>query len=121
MIETPDIPGADAVVAHFGYWPTFHDAEVESIFLHRSETSRIVVKAFHMTPDLEIIKPATVTFLLDGIVDGTTQIEGFNHQNVVAGLFVNSAAEGFELVLDWCYGACGKFAATRLRVEIQPD
>jgi len=44
----PDIPGADAVDAHFGYWPTFHDAEVESIFLHRSETSRIVVKAFRL-------------------------------------------------------------------------
>jgi hypothetical protein len=117
----PDIPGADAVDAYFGYWPTFHDAEVESIFLHRSETSRIVVKAFHVNAEFEIIRRATVTFLLDGILDGTTLIEGFNHQNVVAGLFVNSLAGGFELVLDWCHGVCGKITATRLRVEIQPD
>lgn len=117
----PDVPGADAVVAHFGYWPTFHDAEVESIFLHRSETSRIVVKAFHMTVELELIKQATVTFLIDGIVDGTTSIEGFNHQNVLAGLFVNESAEGFELALAWCFGVFGKLSAARVRVEIQPD
>jgi hypothetical protein len=118
----PNIPGADTVVAHFGYWPTFHDAEVESIFLHRSETSRIVVKAFHMTrPEFEIIKRATVTFLLDGIVDGTTLIEGFNHQNVITGLFVNRSGDGFELALEWCFGVGGKIACARLRVEIQPN
>jgi hypothetical protein len=121
MIETPDIPGANAVVAHFGYWPTFHDAEVESIFLHRSETSRIVLKAFHLTAGFEITKPATVTFLLEGIVDGTTLIEGFNHQNVVTGLFVNGLPEGFELALEWCFGVGGKIVCTRLRLEIQPD
>jgi hypothetical protein len=36
MDEVPDIPGADDVVKWFGYWPTFHDAQILSITLNRS-------------------------------------------------------------------------------------
>ena len=35
MFEAPDIPGAQDVIAWFGAWPTFHDAEVLSISLDR--------------------------------------------------------------------------------------
>jgi len=72
MLETPNIPGAADVVAWFGYWPTFHDAEVLSITLERSGTSRVVIHAFEMTPELDetshyiSAKHAVVTFLLEG-------------------------------------------------------
>jgi hypothetical protein len=120
MIEIPDIPGADTVVAHFGYWPTFHDAEVNRFSCIARRPSRIVVKAFHMTGEFEIIKRATVTFLLDGIVDGTTLLEGFNHQNVVAGLFVNSVAEGFEVALEWCFGVAERSPALACASKSSP-
>jgi hypothetical protein len=46
MSEAPDIPGAALVVGWFGYWPTFHDAEVLSIFLDRTGESRIAIQVF---------------------------------------------------------------------------
>ena len=35
------VPGASALVQLFGYWPSFHDAEVISVKLHRNSQSLI--------------------------------------------------------------------------------
>jgi len=43
MLEAPDIPGAADVIAWFGYWPHFHDAEVLSITLDRSGESQVAI------------------------------------------------------------------------------
>ena len=53
MFEAPDIPGATDVMAWFGYWPTFHDAEVLSIHLNRSSDSEVSLYAFEMTPEVD--------------------------------------------------------------------
>jgi hypothetical protein len=91
MLEAPDMPGADAVVAWFGYWPTFHDAEVTSILLDRAGPSRVVVHTFEMTPEVDaqghyvIAKRAIVTFFMEefiasSMVDSSPRIENFNRQ-----------------------------------------
>ena len=68
MVKAPDIPGAADVVAWFGYWPSFHGAEVLSILLDRSAGAQVAIHAFDMTADLDagghyvLAKHAVVTF-----------------------------------------------------------
>jgi hypothetical protein len=130
LSEAPDIPGADAVVAWFGHWPTFHDAEVLSIFLDRTGESRIAIQVFEKTPDVassgrhSLTKPATVTFCLEGFLrdqHGITnnRIEFFNHQNVLSSVTVTKTAEGHELVLDGIYGVDGAFHSERMSVKLE--
>ena len=95
MLEAPDIPGAAGVLAWFGYWPSFHDAEGLSITLDRSHPSRIVVHTWNRTDEVDargyfvLDEHAIVTFVLeDFLLDRqgitNTQIAGFNSQNVLS-------------------------------------
>ena len=115
MLEAPDIPGKADVLAWFGYWPSFHDAEVLSITLDRSHPSRIVVHTWNRTDELDargyyfLDKHAIVTFVLEDLLldrEGitNTQIDGFNAQNVLSSLTVRKTLEGYDLILDGVYG-----------------
>ena len=131
MSEIPDIPGAAAVVAWFGHWPTFHDAEVLSILLDRSGESRIAMHVFEKTSDVDssgryiLTNHAAVTFCLEGFPQdqqGITniRIEFFNHQNVLSGATVTKTAEGYELALEGIYGVDGSFHSERMSVKLEP-
>ena len=78
MFETPDVPGASDVVAWFGYWPTFHDAEVLSITLDRLAGCRVAIHAFESTPEVDSsgcyvhAKHAVVTFHLEALPETIT-------------------------------------------------
>jgi len=127
--EAPDIPGAAEVVAWFGYWPTFHDAEVLSITLDRSRGSTVAIHAFETTREVDaegryvLAKHATVTFCLegfpqdsDGIVE--TRIEFFNHQNVLSSAWVRKSAGAWELMLESCCGVGGSVWGERISVKL---
>ena len=43
MGNAPQIKGTEHVVKWFGYWPTFHDAEVLSISLDRRTGARVSI------------------------------------------------------------------------------
>ena len=131
MLQAPEIPGAEEVVAWFGYWPTFHDAEVVSINLDRKSGCRLVINAFRMTSALDeegkyvCAKHAIVTFVLEGfpmdengIVNN--RIDSFNQQNVLSSLWINRIPEGYEMVLEGCYGVEGKLVASHIAVELEP-
>ena len=129
MLEAPDIPGAADVVAWFGYWPSFHDAEVLSITLDRSESSRIVVHTWNRTDEVGargyyvVDKHAIVTFGLEDFLldrEGITnsQIDGFSKQNVLSSLTVRKTLEGCDLILN--YAVSASISARRLWVELSP-
>src|SRR5450432_99356 len=130
MSEIPDIPGAADVVAWFGHWPTFHDAEVLSIFLNRSGESRIAMHIFERSDVVSsggyvLTKHATVTFCLEGFPQDhhgitNTRIEFFNHQNVLSRATVTKTPEGYELVLDGIYGVDGSFHSELMSVNLEP-
>jgi hypothetical protein len=44
MDERPDIIGADRVLATFGRWPSFHDAEIVRLHLERDGLSTISIQ-----------------------------------------------------------------------------
>jgi hypothetical protein len=118
------VPGARELIAWFGYWPSFHDAEVTSIELVRSGVSRISVHTFEATNELNqkgqyiCRKHVIVEFLLGGI--SSLDLNAFNHQNVISGLVLTQAEQGYTLELEGCYGVDGAIAAESVEIKLAP-
>jgi len=130
-IDVPDIPGAEDVVRWFGSWPDFHDAEVVSIMLNRSQGATVEIHTFEMTSEVDargfyvLAKHAIVTFTLEGFPlnqEGiaTTRIDYFNQQNVLSTAAVEKTAGGYKLVLEGCFGVEGVIGGEKLSVKIRP-
>ena len=127
MQERPPIQvaGVSDLVAWFGYWPTFHDAEVLSIHLNRSGESQVAIHTWHKTNQVDdggrfvTTKHVVVIFILQGIQ--TAQLEDFNHQNVISGLSLNENEEGYRLTLHPCFGAQGTLEAKEMRIMLEPE
>jgi len=45
----PEIPGADAVVAWFGHWPSFQNAELLSVVINRGGLSMIRIHTWNLS------------------------------------------------------------------------
>ena len=120
----PDVPGAAELFGWFGSWPTFHDGEVLSLHLDRAGPSRIRVHTRERTNELDshrfyvLRKHIVVTFILEDVSD--LELDEFNHQNVVAGLTLNKAPNGYQLELWPCYGLNGTITAGSVRIELEP-
>jgi uncharacterized protein (DUF433 family) len=118
------IPGLDKLIAWFGFFPSFHDAEVTSMSLDRSGPSRITVHTWAMTDQVSdggayvCQKHVMVTFVLEGIKD--ISLEGFNRQNVLNGISLDRTSEGYQLVLEGIYGVDGKIEAELVSIEFEP-
>lgn len=118
------VPGAPDLIAWFGHWPSFHDAEVLSIHLNRSGESTIAIHTWHRTDEVDddgyfvLTKHVTVTFIVEGIE--TVELADFNHQNVISGLSLEETAAGFRLTLHPCFGAQGAIEAEHVTITIQP-
>ena len=119
-----DVAGAAELEAWFGYWPTFHDAEVLSLALGRNGVSRLHVHTWHRTNDVDEhgyyvrTKHVVVHFVLEKVTD--CDLMDFNHQNVLASLTVEREPEGFKVILWPCFGLNGSITAKRLRIELEP-
>ncbi len=72
--SAPEIPGTETIVNWFGEWPSFHDAEVISLFY--------LVRAIDPS-NLSLFpqKPATVQFIFEEVSD--LELCDFSSQNVI--------------------------------------
>lgn len=115
----------------FGYWPTFHDAEVLSIVLNRSGESRVEIHAFETTREADargyfvLAKHAVITFNLEGFPldsEGVTKVrvEFFIHQNVLNSASVEKTPDGYVLTLDGIFGADASICCERMSVSLEP-
>ena len=123
----------------FGQVPSFHNAEVISLDLHREGKSALCLHAWIMTDkvneDRSIVldRHAVVTFALDGIMD--LQLNCFSVQNVIGGLILrraldrperrdylasNPSPQDFEIELEPCYGLNGQIRARSVSITFQP-
>ena len=125
--EVPDIPGAETLVAWFGAWPTFHDAEIIHLHLNRAGSSGITIHAWNMTDKtyeadgrtfFVLEKHAVVTFELEDIT--ALELVDFNAQNVLSALEVWRDGESFHMHLHSSYGLSGSIEAARMRVSLRP-
>ena len=119
-----DVRGAREVIAWFGYWPSFHDAEVVSVLLSRDDESRIDIHTFNTSPEVnetghyKTTNHAIVSFIMKDMQ--AMELTDFNHQNVLSCLVLSRVEDGFKLELGCCYGLCGSLQAASIRIEILP-
>ena len=125
MSSAPDVPGADAVTAWFGRWPSFHDAEILALHLNRAGSSLLRIHAWNLEShivdgksSLRLTKHAVVTFRFTEISD--LELADFSVQNVIYGLGLEEADGGFLVTLKPCYGLAGFIKAAKVRVELLP-
>ena len=91
------IKNSESLTALFGRWPSFHDAEIHSIFLDRGGEAGPLLEAkihvFEMTKEVDarrryVLKNHTlVTFRFSRVVMG--EIKWFNQQNVISHLGID--------------------------------
>ncbi|WP_047497646.1 Imm50 family immunity protein [Terriglobus sp. TAA 43] len=118
------ITGHEAIVDWFGCWPSFHDAEVVDIELHRAGRSRLHVHTFEMTNEVDersrykLNKHAIVTFSFEEI--SSMELRWFNQQNVLSDLSIELSSEQITILLGHCFGVEGHIASQRVSVSIKP-
>jgi hypothetical protein len=116
--------------------PSFHDAEIVRLDLHRRAPSTLSIHAWNMTKEVDdrdylvLDNHAVVTFLLEDILD--LQLDGFSHQNVIGRLRLRRAPErpdrrpfywldpspnDCEIELAPCFGLDGKIRCRRVSVS----
>jgi hypothetical protein len=132
MSEAPAaVRNASRLTSLFGYWPSFHDAEVHRLEFDRgSATGRpsanLVVHVFDSDGSVDekgyyrirVTVLATIRFSDVADVD----LHAFGVQNVLSELGFDPAADGrTSLVLGECYGVHGSFTfATAEVTDVRP-
>jgi hypothetical protein len=118
-----DVPGFATVKEWFGYWPSFHDAEIVSLSLERNSSSRLNVHTFQTVNETNALghyrttKHAVVCFIFDEIQD--LNLVQFSAQNVISALVLSKNDEGYSIELGCCYGLCGSLTAKSIRIELE--
>jgi len=123
-IDLQEISGAAELHDWFGYWPTFHDAEIVSLHLNRKGSSSLRVHTWDMTKEVDekgyyvLAKHVVVEFVFETV--SGLNLNGFNHQNVIFELGIKKTDSGFRITLDECYGLTGSIDAERMSIWITP-
>jgi hypothetical protein len=124
-VEIASIDGAQQLYDWFGYWPTFHDAEVLRLELNRSGSSLLAVRTREVTGETDQkgyhvpAKNVTVSFMIEGVSD--LDLNGFSHQNVVGYIEVEKTANGFLVTLSPCYGLAGTIEVSKISIRLSPE
>jgi hypothetical protein len=128
-----NIQGGKELVDWFGIVPSFHDAEILSLHLDRSEGARLTLYGWITSDALDEQgyfvnnKRATVTFTFKEITD--LKLDEFNQQNVINGLALSRHSEKNEngtelgevqLTLNHCFGLSGYLRGRGLSVNFVP-
>ena len=124
--EIPNVPGSDAVVAWFGEWPSFHDAEILELHLDRENVSWVKVHVWlssgetyeHNGKQYRRERHGVVTFRLAEIVD--LELYDSSCQNVIFGLELERKAGAYRPLMKPCYGLSGYIEAGRIELEVTP-
>jgi len=121
------VVGAKQLYDWFGYWPTFHDAEVICLHLNRKGPSILRVHTWEMTSEVSttghyvLAKDVVVDFMIDiATADDALELFGFSHQNVIFGLTINKDDSAYKLEINPCYGLGGSLKADNISIRIAP-
>jgi hypothetical protein len=121
---TDEAPGTAEFIKWFGYWPSFHDAEVLDLKLYRTGPSTIRVYTFETTDVVNgqgffvCTKHVAVSFIFENVTN--LQLTYFNTRNVTSELHLRQTREGYELTLEPCHGLEGTIAGDNIRVTFEP-
>jgi hypothetical protein len=125
MLEvTDEAAGAAEFIEWFGYWPSFHDAEVLDLKLFRSGPSTIRVHTFETTDQVNsqgffvCVKHVVVSFCFGHVTN--LDLNSFNAQNVIGELHLRQTRDGYELTIEPCHGLAGTITGDKVRVTFVP-
>ena len=133
------IPGGPELLEWFEKVPSFHDAEIVSLALHRSSPSILTIHGW--TGDGTVtrqgffkqLKKAVVTLEIHEIV--YLKLGGFSRQNVIYGMNIvqsppdpeakpyystDSDENDYEIHLEPCYGLDGLIRCKKISVSFKP-
>jgi hypothetical protein len=129
--------GSGKLTDLFGYWPTFHDAEVHELLLDRGNVDpdgssyvfpilTVKIHVFEMTNEVDsagyfvLTKHTLVTLRFHDVED--CRLNGFNQQNAINGLTVAEADAGSRRLpllgvrMDAAYGLDASFKCSKCEV-----
>lgn len=106
-----NLPGAMDVIAAFGEWPSFHDAEILRVLINRGGQSSVTIRL--MIPAYQQ-KSVTVTF--ERIADMRLEGEDADVQNVIGALFIATDDRFISVHFSPCYGLAGYIKAESVTV-----
>jgi len=120
-VEAPTfLRNYEALFDHFGYWPSFHDANVMSYTGPSGEhpTVDLVLHTWEMTSEVDakgycvLRKHVLVTFRFASVRDAC--LERFDSGNILFGMNITRAgnADSFHVELDSVMDMSGDFSAT---------
>jgi immunity protein 50 of polymorphic toxin system len=133
METRPDITGSELVTQVFGYWPSFHDAEVVRMSLETTASPsagpdvRADIYAFEITnevaPDgtLVLRHKVLVSFRFSGV--DNLLVKNFGNQNAIMGLSIvdirsrQMEAVKFEVRFDGSFSFSAEFLCREVFVE----
>lgn len=127
--EEQEIENAEAVINHFGYWPSFHDSEIISIKFERNfemgrPTVEMKIYSFEMTDKVidgyfELVKHCIID--LEFIELEVSELDGFNHQNAVNGLDFRKDGDFLVCEVHAAYGVDALFTSKKIKVvKLEP-
>ena len=126
MTTTPKFSGVEQVIEVFGYWPSFHDAEVKWLRLDRRDTDggpgpvlEFAIHCFEMTDQVApsghyvLRKHTLIHFRFREVTN--LRIQEFNQQNAIFGLQITDESDAswerpyFKVSIDPSFGIGGSF------------
>lgn len=133
MDASDRVLGREKLTSIFGYWPSFHDAEVVWLRLDRGSaddscgaTVDAMIHAFEMTSEVGsdgsyVLRNHTlVHFCFRDVVE--LELSGFNHQNALQGLTITDLRERqwehihFEISIDPAFGVGGSLQCHEVEI-----
>ncbi|WP_423228558.1 Imm50 family immunity protein [Pseudaquabacterium inlustre] len=133
MATAPPIPGTDEVLSEFGWWPSFHDAEVIHFTLSRGATPEERKSEAQLDVQVReyetrhagtaqyaqaLIKNVVIQFAFAGVEE--LHVEDFNFQNVINSLNIRRESEAPEskirVEVESIYGFSASFVCSTARV-----
>jgi len=122
----PAIPGADAVIAWFGHWPSFHDAEILSVVINRGGPSLIRIHTWNVSSRLDRTgqsireREAILVFEFAGIKSLRLQGEDADRQNLVYGDGIERTEQGYRFGFAPSGGLAGELTVEQIAVHVEP-
>jgi hypothetical protein len=128
-IDIQVIENYQAILQRFGRWPSFHDSEIHSILLDRDGPDRpyleMRVHVFVTTSDVDKEgryvrdKQTMITMRFSGIE--SEEIVGFNVQNVIFDLHMQTEQDHISVAISSSYGCAGSFICERVTIRSVED
>jgi len=127
--DTPPtgVVNPEPLLSAFGFWPSFHDAEIHSAILDRGNeveppSITLVVHAFSCDGQVDengffrVVTSVLVTLKCSDVRE--SELVDLGHQNVISSMGFESTAEGLvRLTLGECYGLSGSIVCSHVRIE----